>query len=235
MKNSFLQNSFRGLSDLFYPELCEACQRHLNKDETTLCLFCILKLPRTDFYAQPENKASQVFIGRLTIEHATSFVYFTKEGMVQELMHHFKYKGKKKIGKLFGNLLAAELSDVPWIKDIDVILPVPLHKTKEQLRGFNQAALFAAGLGGQLNIQVDTEKLIRTKFTDSQTTKSRQARLANVEDAFSIKDHEQLIGKHILLVDDVLTTGATLESCALKLLRVAGVKVSIATIALAKD
>lgn len=230
-----LQNATEGLLHLFYPQLCVFCNRSLNRDERTLCLHCILKLPRTNFHAHVENKASDIFIGRLPIVNTTSFVYFTKDGMIQDLLHSFKYEGKQELGRLFGMLLATELKECNWTNDIDAIVPIPLHKKKERKRGFNQAVLFADGIAETLNIPVVNGAVIRTKFTASQTTKSRIERIENVTDAFAVKNKESIKGKHLLLVDDVLTTGATIESCALELLKVEGVKVSIATIALARD
>lgn len=235
MNLSFLKNVRIGLLNLFYPELCQNCQRHLNNDEKVLCLHCILKLPRTNFHLLAENKASSIFIGRIPIENATTFVYFTKDGMIQHLLHQFKYKGKKRIGLLFGSLLATDLSDCAWIKDIDVIIPVPLHKKKQRSRGFNQAEIFAVGLSTALAVEVKADVLIRIKFSVSQTTKSRRQRLENVTGIFQTRNPHTLENKHILLVDDVLTTGATLESCALELLKIQGVKISVATIAFARD
>jgi len=232
---SIFKSTTEGVLHLFYPQLCVSCNRLLHRDERTLCLHCILKLPRTAFYHYNENKAANIFIGRVPIEHATSFVYFTKDGMVQNLLHVFKYERKKEIGLLLGKLLATELLSTDWIKDIDVVVAVPLHKKKERQRGFNQSEVFAKGLADVLGIQLLKDAVLRTKYTESQTKKSRMERIENVSGVFSINDKERLKNKHILLVDDVLTTGATLESCAQELLKAEGVKVSIATIALATD
>lgn len=232
---SILKNTTEGLLHLFYPRLCVSCNRSLNHDEKCLCLHCILKLPKTGFHNHTENKVSNVFIGRVPIERATSFVYFTKDGMVQDLLHAFKYEGKKDIGQLLGVLLASELKSTDWVNQINGIIAVPLHKKKQQQRGFNQAEVFAESLANELNIPHLKDCIVRTKFTTSQTTKSRLNRIENVSGIFSVTRKEALKNKHILLVDDVLTTGATLESCALELLKIEGVKVSIATIALASD
>jgi ComF family protein len=151
------------------------------------------------------------------------------------LLHTFKYEGKKDIGRLLGVLLASELKTTNWINRIDHVIAVPLHKRKERQRGFNQAAVFAESIAIELNIPYLKDSVIRTKFTVSQTTKSRQDRIENVSGIFSVTKNEAIKNKHILLVDDVLTTGATLESCALALLRTEGVSVSIATIAIAAD
>jgi ComF family protein len=232
---STLKKATEGLLHLFYPQLCASCNRPLHRDENSLCLHCILKLPRTGFHNHNENKAANIFIGRVPIEHATSFVYFTKDGIVQDLLHTFKYKGKKDVGRLLGMLLASELKSTDWINQIDSIIAVPLHKRKERQRGFNQADIFAESIAKELSIPYLKNSVVRTKFTDSQTTKSRLERIENVSGIFSLVKKQDLKNKHILLVDDVLTTGATLESCALELLKTEGTKVSIATIALATD
>jgi competence protein ComFC len=233
MKINILDNIFSGLSDLFYPRLCQTCNRSLHAGETIICLHCNLNLPRTHFHSNADNKAAQIFFGRLKIAHASSFLYFTKDGMTQQLLHRFKYNGKLAVGKKLGSLFAAELKDCEWIKDVDFIIPVPLHKKKEKLRGFNQAVILAQSLGDALSIPVKTDGLIRVTNTISQTRKSRHARLENVANAFIAPHLEALEHKHVLLIDDVLTTGATLEACAMALLRAKGIKVSIVSIALA--
>lgn len=235
MKNNILNNILSGFSDLFYPRLCQICNRSLHAEEKILCLHCNLSLPRTHFHSNAENKAAQLFFGRLKTEHISSFLYFTKDGMTQQLLHRFKYNGKLPVGKTLGSLFAIELKNCGWITEIDLIIPVPLHKKKEKLRGFNQAAVLAQSLGNELNIDVKTDGLARITNTISQTKKTRQARLENVAGAFIIPHSEVLENKHILLVDDVLTTGATLEACALQLLKVKGTKVSIVSVALATN
>ena len=233
MKINIFNYILSGLSDLFYPRLCQVCNRSLLVEEAILCLHCNLNLPRTHFHSNAENKAAQLFFGRLRSEHTSSFLYFTKDGMVQQLLHRFKYNGKLAVGEKLGFLFAVELKDCGWIKDIDVIVPVPLHKKKEKLRGFNQAVILAQSLGKELDIEVKANGLERVTNVLSQTKKTRHARLENVAGAFVVPNPDTLEHKHILLVDDVLTTGATLEACALELLKVKGASVSIVSIALA--
>lgn len=235
MKITSISNALSGLVRLFYPELCACCDTELKGTEKTLCLACSLQLPRTAYHHITENRSYQNFIGRVPIIRATSFVYFSKEGMVQHLMHRFKYKGRKEIGYYLGQLFADELKKCNWLDTIDGIVPVPLHKTKNYRRGFNQACLFAEGISAVSGIPVLPRAVLRNKATESQTHKTRVERIENVRAVFSLKQPEKIKGKHLLLVDDVLTTGATLESCALELLKAERTRISIATLALAID
>jgi ComF family protein len=235
MKINFINNALSGLVRLFYPELCACCDTELKGTEKTLCLTCTLQLPRTAYHHIPENRSFQNFIGRVPITRATSFVYFSKQGMVQHLMHQFKYRGRKEIGHYLGQLFADELKKCNWLDTIDCIVPVPLHKTKKYQRGFNQACLFAEGIAAASGIPVMPGVIYRNKATESQTHKTRAARIENVREVFSLKQPEKIKGKHLLLVDDVLTTGATLESCALELLKAGQTRIAIATLALAID
>ena len=192
-----------------------------------------MQLPITAYHHLPNNQTAQLFSGRFRFHAATSFAYFTKDGLLQLLLHELKYKGSKEIGIYLGTLFATELMQTNWIREVDCIIPVPLHTKKQQLRGFNQSECIAHGLSAILHLPVVTNNVYRSKNTDSQTRKSRSQRLENMNEAFAIKDTLNLEGKHVLLVDDVLTTGATLESCALSLLQVKGLKISIATIGIA--
>ncbi len=235
MKITSINSALSGLIRLFYPELCACCDSELKGTEKTLCLSCTLQLPRTAYHHITENRSFQNFIGRLPIIRATSFVYFSKQGMVQHLMHRFKYKGRKEIGYYLGQLFAEELKKCNWLDTIEAIVPVPLHKTKNHQRGFNQAGLFAEGISAVSGIPVLHHAVYRNRATESQTHKTRAERIENVHAVFSLKQKNKIRGKHLLLVDDVLTTGATLESCALALLKTEQTKISIATLALAID
>jgi len=225
---------FRSLLHLFYPLTCEGCGRELSGDERTLCLYCIGRLPYTGLYNEPDNRVARCFIGRVPIVKATSFVYFTKQGLVQELLHRLKYKNKPEIGRLLGKLFALDMKKNGWTDNIDAIVPVPLHRKKEWRRGYNQSAVFAEGIASEAGIPVLMQALARTRNTATQTHKTRAERIGNVQHVFKA-DCDAVKGKHLLLVDDVLTTGATLEACAQALLRAPGVRVSIATLALATD
>lgn len=223
-----------GLTHLFYPRLCDGCSKPLLQEEDVLCLNCsIYNLPRTAYHHIPENETFMRFAGRVRVEKATSLAYFTAEGLLQHLLHKLKYDDRKDVGTYLGTQLGYDLQQVGWSTGIDAIVPVPLHPRKEAIRGFNQALVIAEGMGDVLNIPVYADVLKRTRFTETQTQKTREERMENMQGAFEVTEAAKISGKHILLIDDVLTTGATLEACALSLLAVQGAKLSIATIGIA--
>lgn len=219
---------------LLYPNLCLACSENLPTHKEVICLRCQLELPRTNFHLEQENPFTERFWGRIHIESGASLYHFVKGGRVQELLHRLKYEGKHEIGTKLGEWYGRQLKDSPFFQSIDVIIPVPLHPRKERLRGYNQSAMFAQGLAETMQKPWLKDSLIRKVFTETQTQKSRAERIENVKDVFAIQKSELLKGKHILLVDDVMTTGATLEVCGQKILEVPDTKISMATIALAE-
>jgi ComF family protein len=219
---------------LLFPELCQACGESLVAGEELLCLDCRYNLPFTDFHLKPDNLVAQQFWGKIDLEAAYALCYFTKGGKMQHLMHQFKYKGIQNIGNLLGNIAGEQLIKVPVFNSVDVIIPVPLHKSRLRKRGYNQSTCFAEGLAEKLNIPVDADNLIRIRATETQTHRSRFLRFENMQQVFALTNTEALINKHVLLVDDVVTTGSTLEACGTELLKVAGLKLSIATIAYAE-
>lgn len=223
-----------GFTHLFYPRLCEGCSKALLQEEEVLCLNCsIYNLPRTAYHHIHENETFMRFASRVKIEKATTLAYFTAEGLLQHLLHRLKYEGKQEIGTYLGTQLGYDLQQVGWNSGIDAIIPVPLHPKKEALRGFNQAVVIANGMATVLKVPVWNDSVRRTRFTETQTKKTREERMENMKDAFEVINTEKIAGKHILLIDDVLTTGATLEACALSLLAIQGVRVSIATVGIA--
>lgn len=220
---------------LIFPNNCAACGNPLLKTEQCICLHCQYYLPKTNFHLQVENPVSKMFWGRVPVYSAAAYYNFIKGGNVQELIHQLKYKGRTQVGVTVGNWYGNELKTVDSYKTVDVIIPVPLHYKKIKKRGYNQSALFAKGLANGMNVHLVLDNLYRATATESQTRKSRYKRWQNVESVFKLKNIDALKGKHILLVDDVVTTGATLEACAQTLLQVPDVKISIVTMAFAAN
>ncbi len=218
---------------LIFPNVCEACGDNLQKHENVICTVCAYSLPKTNFHLDNNNPVIRLFIGRTDIYSASAFYSFNKEGRVQQLIHQLKYKGKKEIGYFIGTQYGAELKKSPDFNTVNTIIPVPLHPEKLKKRGYNQSDYFAKGLAEIMNAEINTNILVREKANESQTKKSRYERWKNVEFVFKLKTATELEDKHILLVDDVITTGATLEACANVLKQIKGVKISIATIAYA--
>lgn len=216
---------------LFFPVICLSCGKSLFRNEDSICTHCLYHLPRTDFHLNNDNPVAKIFWGRVQIEAATSFFTFSKRSNVQQLIHQLKYKGQKQVGVSIGNWYGHELRKSSVFPKVDLIIPVPLHKKKLKKRGYNQSACFAEGLASGMHIPTDPGILFRSSSSETQTKKSRFFRWKNVEQLFYVKNEQLLRHKHVLLVDDVVTTGATLEACAQALLKVEGVKVSIATIA----
>jgi len=219
---------------LLFPQLCPACGASLMAGEEVICTDCRFTLPFTNFHLQPDNIVARQFWGKVELQGAYALYYFAKGGKVQNLMHHFKYKGMQEIGILLGNIAGEQLAKSDIFSSVDIIIPVPLHKKRLKERGYNQSTCFADGLAQRLTAVVDDGNLVRVKSTETQTHKSRFSRFENMQEVFAVSDPEKLNGKHVLLVDDVVTTGSTLEACSLQLLKVDGLKLSIATIAYAE-
>lgn len=218
---------------LFYPALCLACQDTLPQSNLQLCLSCQKTLPYSTLHESPENLFTQRFYGRVPIQTGAAYFYFVKGGKVQRLIHHLKYSHKPHIGFHWGKIYATQLNQEPHFREVDCIVPVPLHWKKERLRGYNQAAAISKGLAEGMEKPHLPKALIRNIYASSQTQKGKIARLNNVEQAFSVAQKKQLQGKHVLLVDDVMTSGATLEACALPILDLPETKVSMVTLAMA--
>lgn len=218
------------LADLFYPRLCLGCSRNLHRHESHLCWQCLHRLPRTLYHKQIDNPLERLFWGRTQVKAATSFLFFTKNGITQHLLHQLKYSGQQEVGMRLGELVGRELQTEARFASADALVPVPLHPKKLQMRGYNQSALLAYGMSKAMQIPVAEKWLSRQSNTTSQTRKGRYERWENVSEAFACASGKVLTGKTILLVDDVLTTGATLEACA-RPLQQAGASVLIATLA----
>jgi ComF family protein len=221
------------LFSLFYPNVCMACSNALLAGEQHICINCLITLPKTHFHVDDDNPVARSFWGRAPVKSAAAYYYFKKGTGVQNLLHNLKYKGQKDMGVSLGLAYGAELKQSANFNSVAVIIPVPLHKKKLRQRGYNQSEYFAKGLAQGMGAVLDTASLIKSVHTQSQTKKSRIERVKNVEDVFTVTNTQQLAGKHVLLVDDVITTGATIEACALKLAEVDNITISVVSIAYA--
>ncbi|NCA78969.1 MAG: ComF family protein [Sphingobacteriia bacterium] len=219
--------------DLFYPNLCCVCNESLMTGEQVVCLKCINDIPRTNFHKQPNNIIEKRFWGKVSIERATAFYFFQKGSKYQKILHLLKYKNGKEIGYIFGKYAASELIEVEDFQHFDYLVPVPLHPSKLQKRGYNQSEQIALGLSEILKSPIETQNLYRAIANPTQTKKSVYERWENTDGIFKIHDTNTFAGKHILLIDDVLTTGATLIACANAILQSQNAKVSIFTLAVA--
>ncbi len=217
--------------NLFYPNLCAVCENRLIVREKTLCTICRHDLPLINYESYSNNKITEIFYGKIPIEKAISFLYFRKKGKVKEIIHQLKYKGNEEIGTFIGSWFGEILKENNIFNDVDYIIPVPLHNKRFKQRGYNQVSKFGECLSELLNIPFKEKILLRTSSTNTQTFKERFERFKNLETKFLLTDINLFKNKHILLIDDVITTGATLEACSKELLKTKGIKISIATMA----
>jgi len=220
---------------LFLPSKCLNCGINLSDFEQHVCKNCLNKIPKTTFKNLKNNAVSLTFWGRVDLEYATSTYFYTKGSTLQRLIQQIKYKGAKELAFELGKEIGYSLLNTDINNNIELIVPVPLHKIREKRRGYNQSLWLAKGIAEVLKKTCEPDVLKRAFYTSTQTRKSREQRWENVKDAFYVTKKELIINKHVLLVDDVLTTGATLEACVIKLLDFSNVKVSIATLAYASD
>ena len=235
MKHTFLIKDWLGsFLSLLFPRCCVVCGGPLARGEECLCTMCNINLPRTDYHLRKDNPVEKMFWGKIPLERATSFFFYRKGSDFRHILHQLKYGGQKDIGAIMGRYMAAELLESGFFEGVDVILPVPLHKKKQQIRGYNQSEWIARGIAAVTGISIDTESVVRQKNTDTQTRKSSFERWENVEGIFQLYHAESLAGKHILIVDDVLTTGATTVECASCLAEIEGIRISVLTLAMAE-
>lgn len=220
----------KNLLNLIYPETCFGCNELILKNEGKICSSCLHDLPQTFHHKIKENNVVEKFYGLLPLEFGTSFLYFKSDGIVKQLIHNLKYRGKEEIGTYLGNIYASDLKELTIEYNVSEIIPVPLHPKRLKKRGYNQVTTFCEALSNQLNIPLNDSLLVRNLYTETQTHKDKEARQYQTN-LFEAKFTEQDFGKHFLLVDDVITTGATLEKCAKALLEIPNAKVSIVTIA----
>lgn len=217
---------------LIYPNVCLVCHENLLDNEQFVCFSCLSKLSYTSYHLQKDNPIEKKFWGKFEIERATSLFFFQKETPSQLLLHHLKYKGDKEIGEVLGRMLGEMLKTTSEF-DFDIIVPVPLHPKKLQKRGYNQSEWIAKGIAAASQKPMYTEHLIRVIENPTQTKKGVYERWENASGIFALTNPHHFEGKHLLLVDDVITTGATIEACANTLLEGADVKISVASLAIA--
>ena len=203
------------------------------RNERLICTECYVVIPRTNNHIKADNPVAQLFWGRCMIEKAAAFSYYNKGSRIKNLIHNLKYKGIREIGYELGRIYGLSLETSGFMKDIDLIIPVPLHPAKKKVRGFNQSETISMGIADATHLPVDIKSLERTLVSATQTKKSRYERWTNVEGIFQVTDPQTIMGKHVLLVDDVITTGSTVESCSIELLKIEGVKVSVVALAYA--
>ena len=218
---------------LLFPRLCYACGNQLMRNESLICTECFVVIPRTNYHFVEDNPVARLFWGRCLIEKAAAFSYYNKGSRIRKLIHNLKYNGIREIGYVLGRLYGLSLKTSGFINDIDIIIPVPLHPVKKRIRGFNQSETISMGIADATHLPVDLKSLARVLVSATQTKRSRYERWTNVEGIFQVLDSQTIMGKHVLLVDDVITTGSTIESCTNELLKIEGVKVSAVALAFA--
>jgi ComF family protein len=230
---NYLYDLWDDFISVLFPRLCYACGNHLLRNENLICTECYIVIPRTNYHLKSDNPVAQLFWGRCMIEKAAAFSYYNKGSRIKKLIHNLKYKGIREIGLEAGRIYGLSLKASGFTDDIDIIMPVPLHPAKKKIRGFNQSETISMGIADTTHLPVDIKSLARTMISATQTKRSRYERWTNVEGIFQVLDPQSVVGKHVLLVDDVITTGSTIESCANELLKVKGVRVSVVALAYA--
>ena len=226
-----IQSSINDFIHLFFPHVCTGCGSDILDSNHQLCLRCMSELPATNFFSQTGNPVEKKFYGRLPIENAGAGFFFTKDSLIQRLVYELKYKGNKDIGFYLGQLLAKFLSDNIRFDEIDILVPLPLNEKRQKKRGYNQATMLCDGIASVWKRPVVEKAVRRNINTETQTHKGRITRWENMEGVFTVSEPTLIKDKHVLLVDDVITTGASLEACGSEILKVSGTSLSIATLA----
>lgn len=229
----YLYNLWDDFISLLFPRICYGCGNHLLRNENLICIDCYISIPRTNYHLAQDNPVARLFWGRCLIEKAAVFSFYTRGSRIRKLIHSLKYRGITEIGAEMGRIYANSLRLAGFFEGIDLIVPVPLHPSKQRRRGFNQSELITSGISEVSGLPVEIKSLIRISDSDTQTRRSRYERWMNVEGIFGVKDTEVFRDKHILLVDDVITTGSTIESCVAELIKIDGVKISVVALAVA--
>lgn len=228
---SQIQSSLNDFIHLFFPHVCTGCGSDIISNNHQLCLKCLSELPVTNFFSQPANPVEKKFYGRITVRNAGSGYFFTKDSLLQTLIYELKYKGNKDIGFYLGQLLAKFLANNNAFDDINLLVPLPLNPKRQKKRGYNQATALCNGMASVWKRPVVENAVIRKVYTETQTRKDRITRWENMDGVFAVANPSLLQNRHVLLVDDVITTGASLEACGSEILKVAGTSLSIATLA----
>lgn len=226
-----VKSYLKDFSHLLYPHNCEGCGTDVLNDDAILCTKCLLELPETNFCNTKNNPVEKTFYGRLNIANATSAYYFTKDSLLQHLMFQLKYRNNKNVGIYLGKQLGYQLQQAERFKDVDILIPLPLNPKKEMQRGYNQSTIICEGIASVWQKPIVKNAVARIQFTETQTQQDRIHRWQNMQHVFAVTDENLIRGKHVLLIDDVVTTGATLESCGNAILQIPETKLSIATIA----
>lgn len=229
--NAAVNNIAKSLGRLFFPQLCAGCGSDIIDNEQTICLHCNDQLPITNFHLHANNPVEKIFWGRIPVTAAASYLYFTKDSLLQQLLHQFKYKGNKEIGYFLGRQMGNAFNQSNRFCYADALIALPLFPSKERKRGYNQAAILCEGFSAATGIPFLPHAVARSVHTDTQTHKNRIERWQNMEGKFVLKDEAAIREKRIILIDDVVTTGATLEACGHELLKAPGVQLNIAALA----
>ena len=224
--NPWIESFFQ----LLIPRQCVVCNRVLSHAEDGICTFCHIDIPRTHYHLQKDNRMEKQFWGQIPIERASAFFYYQKGSVYRNIIHALKYKGRKDVAKKMGMQLAQEMQDSDFWEDIDMIIPIPIHPKRLKKRGYNQSEWIAKGIATLRKLPINNRAVVRALHKKSQTSYSVAERWENVKEAFELRQPEGLAGKHILLVDDVLTTGATIRACASAFSEIEGVRFSILTL-----
>ena len=231
---SSLKQHIGYLIDLFYPRICLICGRALQSHEKHLCMYCIQNIPRTQFHSHSEdNIMEHLFRGKVQIEKAVAFFYFSHHGDYRHLIHQIKYRGEKECARYLGEIYARELG-AEFFTDIDLLVPVPLHPKRLRKRGYNQSEWIAMGISDFTGKDIDRYLIHRCGTSETQTNKGIYKRWENTQNIFTLGNTSEAEGKHLLLIDDVVTTGATLLSCANTLSNIKNIKISLLTLAIAQ-
>jgi ComF family protein len=226
---------FESIINLFFPKVCSGCSSFLLTNENVICTVCRHDIPLTNHHLNPENDAFKKFYGRIPVLHTSALFYFHKKGIVQELIHNLKYKGHEEIGAILGEWYAEDLKTITLLQTVDEIIPVPLHRRKLKERGYNQVTAFGKALSSSLNLDYNDSLLIRNVYSKTQSKKNLLGRTEGIENIFDVVFTEKNHNKHFLLIDDVITTGSTLEACSRALMKIPGAKISIVCMAMAQS